>query len=45
MGWSSLGDDEYLFADYSPSYGQDATVIVSVDDIIAGKGKWKLLEW
>ncbi len=41
----SFGDDKYLLAGYSPSYGVSGTVIISVDDIIAGKGKWKLLEW
>ena len=39
-----FGDDKYVLSNYSPSIGVATTVIVSVDDIIAGKGEWKILE-
>ena len=40
MCW--FGDDKYILAD-CPSYGEAGIAIMSVDDIIAGKGKWEAL--
>ena len=40
MCW--FGDDKYILAD-CPSYGEAGIAIISVDDIIAGKGKWEAL--
>ena len=40
-----FGDDKYLLAVYKLSLTESVNAIISVDDIIAGKGKWKLLAW
>ena len=40
-----FGDDKYLLAVYKLSPTKSVNAIIRVDDIIAGKGKWKLLAW